>query len=85
MSSNTRLSDVVLEDAKLSMTAKGAFVSIGFFGNGCKLEQLVNACTDSSESIAQAIAELEQAGYVNFDEDKAIHITTPSSFGALGS
>jgi len=41
MSSNTRLSDIVLEDKNLSMTAKGVFVSIGFLGNGCKLEQLL--------------------------------------------
>lgn len=82
MSSNTRLSDIVLEDRSLSMTAKGAFVSIGFLGNGCTLEQLVTSSTNDEASVTQALKELEDAGYVHFDEAGGYTIKAPSSFGS---
>ena len=82
MSSNTRLSDIVLEDKNLSLTAKGVFVSIGFLGNGCTLEQLVASSTSDSVAVTQALAELQSAGYVSHDEGTGLVIKTPSSFGS---
>lgn len=81
MSTNTRFSDIVLEDAKLSMSAKGVFVSIGFLGNGCKLEKLLNRTTDSTAAILKALNELEKAGYIFVDERKTVHFKSLAFFG----
>lgn len=82
MSTNTRFSDIVLEDAKLSMSAKGVFVSIGFLGNGCKLEKLLNRTTDSTAAVLKALEELLKAGYIEMDANKTIHVKSPAVFGS---
>ena len=81
MSTNTRFSDIVLEDAKLSMSAKGLFVSIGFLGNGCKLDKLLSRTTDSTAALLKSLTELERAGYIEIDARKTIHVKSPAAFG----
>lgn len=81
---NTRFSDIVLDDPALSMAAKGVFVSIGFLGNGCSLEDLAKHALDELERIGAAVDELVRAGYVSVEEGERLHIKTAPSFGILG-
>jgi hypothetical protein len=80
---NTRFSDIVLDDPALSMAAKGVFVSVGFLGNGCSLEDLAKHTLDGLERVEAAVNELVQAGYVSI-EDERLHIRAAPKFGILG-
>ena len=81
---NTRFSDIVLDDANLSMSAKGVFVTIGFLGNGCTFEGLARHASESEEVVKAAAQELIDAGYVVVEEDDKLYIKTAPSFGILG-
>ncbi len=81
MTSNTRFSDVVLQDKNLSMNAKGVFASISFLGNGCTLDRLSQITKDSSHTILRALKELEQAGYILF-ERTSVRIKSAAYFGS---
>lgn len=75
-----RYSDIVLDDAKLSMAAKGVFVTVGFLGSGCPVASLQAHTADSPESLQRALDELERAGYVSLCEG-AVHIRSAQQFG----
>ncbi|CAN5855029.1 hypothetical protein BH24DEI2_BH24DEI2_09180 [soil metagenome] len=81
---NTRFSDIVLDDANLSMSAKGVFVTIGFLGNGCTFEGLARHASEDVEAVKAAAQELISAGYVTTEEDDKLFIKTAPSFGILG-
>ena len=74
MTQNTRFSDVALEDHRLSMIAKGVFVTIGYVGNGCQANALKEKTTETPDAIQKALKELEQFEYVILDADGSIHI-----------
>ena len=77
---HTRFSDIVLDDAKLSMAAKGVFVTVGFLGSGCSVSKLISRSQDAKDTIMQAVGELVAAGYVSFDQ-QTIHIRSAPTFG----
>ena len=81
---NTRFSDIVLDDPAISMAAKGVFVSIGFFGNGCSLDDLARHTLDPLERLRDNIFELVRAGYLDIEEDERLVIRAAASFGILG-
>lgn len=81
---NTRFSDIVLDDANLSMAAKGVFVSIGYIGNGCTLNVLEKHCSETLEFLKAAAAELIDAGYITTENEGELHIKAAPSFGILG-
>ena len=81
---NTRFSDIVLDDANISMAAKGVFVTIGFIGNGCTLSVLANHCNESLEALETASRELIDAGYIVTENEGELHIKAAPSFGILG-
>lgn len=81
MTTNTRFSDVVLQDKSLSMNAKGVFVSISFLGNGCTLDRLAQITKDGTHNILHALKELEQAGYILF-EKTTVRIKSAAYFGS---
>ena len=81
---NTRFSDIVLDDPALSMSAKGVFVSVGFLGNGCTVENLLEHSHDSLEAVQRSVQELVQAGYLNLEEEDRLFIRAAPSFGIMG-
>lgn len=81
---NTRFSDIVLDDPALSMAAKGAFVTVGFLGNGCSVSELAQHTLDAPQQVQSAIDELVQAGYLELDGERRLHIRTAPKFGILG-
>jgi hypothetical protein len=76
----TRFSDIVLDDSRLSMAAKGVFLTLGFMGNSCTLSQLMQRCSDSKEKLEDCIKELRQAEYITLEGD-TVAIKAASSFG----
>jgi hypothetical protein len=81
---NTRFSDIVLDDPALSMAAKGVFVTVGFLGNGCRVDELARHALDALEQVQGAIDELVQAGYLELDDERRLHIRAAPKFGILG-
>ncbi len=81
---NTRFSDIVLDDPAISMSAKGVFVSIGFLGNGCSLDDLAKHTLDPLERLRESVSELVQAGYLDVEEGERLYIRAAPSFGILG-
>lgn len=76
----TRHSDMVLDDSKLSLSAKGLFVTIAYLGNRCKLANLSKHCSDDSDKINLCLEELISSGYVKMDADE-VSIRPAASFG----
>jgi hypothetical protein len=76
----TRFSDIVLDDNRLSMAAKGLFLTLGFMGNSCTFAQLMDHCADSKDVLERAVAELCQVEYVTL-EDGVISVKAAASFG----
>lgn len=76
----TRHSDMVLDDAKLSLSAKGLFVSIAYLGNRCKLANLTRHCSDDFNEIEFCLEELINSGYVELNSDE-VSIKPAASFG----
>jgi hypothetical protein len=77
---NTRFSDIVIDDTKLSLAAKGVFVTIGLLGSGCQISTLERRCTDTSETVMSAVQELVEGGYVSIDQG-AVLVHSRTSFG----
>ncbi len=76
----TRHSDMVLDDPRLSLSAKGLFVSIAYLGNKCKLSNLSKHCSDDLNEIKLCLKELVSSGYVKLDAD-FVSIRSAASFG----
>ena len=81
---NTRFSDIVLDDASLSMAAKGIFVTMGYLGNGRTLQDLGKLCNETLSDLERAAQELIEAGYIVTEGDGELHIKAAPSFGILG-
>jgi hypothetical protein len=73
----TRFSDIVLDDPNISLSAKGAFLAIGYIGNGCAVSTLAERTSDNLQAIEYILGELIEAGYVRL-EDSNIFIVSPS-------
>jgi hypothetical protein len=76
----TRFSDIVLDDSRLSMAAKGLFLTLGFLGNSATLSQLMRHCADSKEGLERSLGELREVEYVSLEGD-TISVKSASSFG----
>jgi len=76
----TRHSDMVLDDSRISLAAKGLFVSISYLGNRCKLSSLNNYSSDQQNVILNSLDELLNAGYVKLEEN-FVSIKPASTFG----
>jgi hypothetical protein len=76
----TRFSDIVLDDQRISMAAKGLFLTLGFLGNSCTLAQLRGHCRDSEAELLRSLAELRQVEYITVEAEQ-IMIKSPSAFG----
>jgi hypothetical protein len=73
----TRFSDIVLDDPNLSLAAKGAFLAIGYMGNGCSVSKLTERTSDSLSAIEYILGELIEAGYIKL-EDSNLFIVSPT-------
>lgn len=80
MGQNMRMSDIVIDDANLSMAAKGVFSTLGFLGNTCSLEHLLERTRDDEKSLWAALNELTAAGYVQVEE-RTVRVPSTGSFG----
>ncbi|MGL4609559.1 MAG: hypothetical protein ACRCYY_07715 [Trueperaceae bacterium] len=80
MATKTRFSDMVLENRQISMSAKGLFLTLGYLGNSCTLEQLKGMCSNPESELHQILEELRQVEYISL-EDGRINVKAPSSFG----
>ncbi len=81
---NMRFSDIVIDDASISMAAKGVFVTIGLLGSGCTVASLSKRASDAHKVVVAALEELIEAGYVTIDrdgEEERVFIRGPASFG----
>jgi hypothetical protein len=76
----TRFSDIVLDDANISMAAKGLFLTLGFLGNSCTLEQLKAHCADSEADLRRILEELRRVEYISL-EGEQISVKAAASFG----
>jgi hypothetical protein len=76
----TRFSDIVLDDAHISMAAKGLFLTLGFLGNSCTVQQLKAHCSDSDDGLRRILEELRSVEYINL-EGEHVSIKAPASFG----
>jgi hypothetical protein len=76
----TRFSDIVLDDVRLSMAAKGLFLTLSFLGNSATLEQLKTHCSDSELELRAALEELRQVQYITVEAEH-ISIKAAASFG----
>lgn len=81
---NTRFSDIVLDDPALSMAAKGVFVTIAFLGNGSSLDDLAKHTLDDPPRLQGFLNELVQGGYLSIEEGNRLYIKSAPSFGVLG-
>jgi len=79
----TRHSDMVLDDSRLSLSAKGLFVTISYLGNKCKLSNLNKHCNDDYQEISKSLKELIDLGYVKLEVDE-VSIKPAATFGVNG-
>jgi hypothetical protein len=77
---NMRFSDIVIDDPKLSLAAKGAFATLGLMGNSCPVPDLAARTSDDEESLRAALDELIRAGYVEV-VDEMVQVHSAGSFG----
>ncbi len=75
-----RSSDIVIDDERLSLAAKGVFVSVTLLGNGCRVEDIARHCRDARPSVEVALQELKQLRYVRV-EDGGVHLEEAPRFG----
>ncbi len=75
-----RSSDIVIDDERLSLAAKGVFGSVTLLGNGCRVRDIARHCRDAPASVEAALQELEQFRYVRV-EDGAVHVEEAPRFG----
>ena len=77
-----RSSDIVIDDERLSLAAKGVFVTVTLLGNGCRVQDIARHCRDVPAAVGAALQELERLRYVRVDDD-AVRVEEASSFGIL--
>jgi hypothetical protein len=75
-----RSSDIVIDDERLSLAAKGVFVTVTLLGNGCRIEELARHCRDNAGRVELAVQELVRLRYVRL-EGSLIHFEDPPRFG----
>lgn len=75
-----RASDIVIDDERLSLAAKGAFVTIALLGNGCGVEELLERCRDGAGQVEAALQELVKLRYVRLD-GSTVHFEDSDRFG----
>lgn len=79
---NMRFSDVVIDDPKLSLAAKGVFATLGLMGNSCSVGDLAERTKDGEEAVRAALDELSAAEYVEVD-DEMVRVQSTGSFGVV--
>lgn len=77
---NVRVSDIVIDDGALSLSAKGVFVTIGLLGGSCLLPALENHTSDDAGTVRSAVDELVAAGYVDLDDER-VTMNDPLTYG----
>lgn len=77
-----RQSDLVVDDDKLSMAAKGVFLVLDLLGKNTSVAQLAEYTTDSPGTLRRFIAELREAGYVTLEGD-TVAVRPREAFGLL--
>lgn len=80
---NVRASDIVIDDAELTLSAKGVFVTIGLLGGSCLLSALGNHTSDDDATVHAAVDELMAGGYVDFDGER-VTMKDPLTYGLTG-
>ncbi len=75
-----RSSDIVIDDERLSLAAKGVFVTVTLLGNGCRIEEIARHCRDDADLLTEALKELTRFRYVRVDRD-AIRLEEAPYFG----
>lgn len=75
-----RSSDIVIDDERLSLAAKGVFVTVTLLGNGCRIEEIERHCRDGGDQVADALQELTRLRYVRVDRD-AVRLEDAPYFG----
>ncbi|HKI56755.1 MAG TPA: hypothetical protein VKB31_06335 [Trueperaceae bacterium] len=75
-----RSSDIVIDDERLSLAAKGVFVTVTLLGAGCHIEELARHCRDQAGKIEAAVQELVRLRYVRLD-GSAIYFEDAPRFG----
>lgn len=81
---NMRQSDLVVDDDKLSMAAKGAFLVLDLLGKRASVTQLAEFTSDSAGALRNFVQELRTAGYVTLDND-TVAVRPREKFGLLES
>lgn len=77
---NMRFSDIVLDDPKISLAAKGVFSTLGLMGNSCSVNELAGRTSDDQQAVRSALDELERAGYVEVSNE-TVRVQSAGSFG----
>jgi len=75
-----RSSDIVIDDERLSLAAKGVFVTVTLLGNGCRADEVARRCRDSAGNVEAALQELTRLRYLRMEEG-AIHLEEAPRFG----
>ena len=75
-----RSSDIVIDDERLSLAAKGVFVTVTLLGNGCRVVEIARHCRDTASNVDAALQELARLRYVRV-EDGAVRVEDPPRFG----
>jgi hypothetical protein len=75
-----RASDIVIDDERLSLSAKGVFVTVTLLGNGCRVQDIARHCRDVPSNVEAALQELLRLRYVRMDDD-AVRLEEAPRFG----
>lgn len=79
-----RSSDIVIDDDRLSLSAKGVFVVVTLLGNGCRVVEVASRCRDSAGNVESALHELVQLRYLRVDAGR-IQLEDAPHFGIPGA
>lgn len=72
MDNYTTIGNAIFFDKRISLRAKGLFVSICHqtqSEDALNLKKIQEACDDNEESAKEALEELKQAGYIVFEPE----------------
>jgi hypothetical protein len=75
-----RFSDMVTNDEKLSLAAKGAFLLLDLLGSEATLQELQGKTSDSLRELSGALEELSEAGYISLASGQ-VQVRPPETFG----
>ncbi len=75
-----RFGDIVLDDNRISLAAKGVFAVIGFLGGACTLTEVAAHCSDEG-GLEPTLEELVKRGYVSVHEN-VITVRDAADFGS---